>query len=171
MMKRSLVLAIAASLGAACSDPPPPKVKKPPRAAKPQVDTPQEPDSAALGAERDDYSYSPIGKRDPFRSLFEDLQKSGEEEERTPLEEFELDQLKLVGIVSRIATPYALVEDPTGKGHTLRRGTLIGRNRGRVSQIKPECVVVRERYSTYSGKTATNETEICLPKPSELNVD
>lgn len=170
-MKKLALVFLAGLLGAACSDPPPPTVKKPARPAAPKVDKAAEPTDEALADDRDDYSYSPIGKRDPFRSLFEDLGKGEDEEERTPLEQFELDQLKLVGIVSRIATPYALVEDPQGKGHTLRRGTLIGRNRGRVSQIKPECVVIRERYSTYSGKTATNETEICLPKPAELNLD
>ena len=68
------------------------------------------------------YVYSPIGKRDPFRSLFDALQQGGDSEQLTELQKFELDQLKLVAIVSNIATPYAMVEDPDAKGHTLNRG-------------------------------------------------
>jgi type IV pilus assembly protein PilP len=117
------------------------------------------------------YAYSPIGKRDPFRSLFDQLQREEQNQQLTELQKFELDQLKLVAIVSRIATPYAMVEDPTGKGHTLTRGTLIGKNWGRVAQIKPDCVVVKEEYRDYTGRKVTNKTDKCLPKPEELKVD
>ena len=117
------------------------------------------------------YAYSPIGKRDPFRSLFDQLQREEQNQQLTELQKFELDQLKLVAIVSRIATPYAMVEDPTGKGHTLTRGTLIGKNWGRVAQIKPDCVVVKEEYRDYTGRKVTNKTDKCLPKPEELKLD
>lgn len=117
------------------------------------------------------YVYSPIGKRDPFRSLFDVLQQGPETDQLTELQRFELDQLKLVGIVSRIATPYALVEDPEGKGHTLTRGKLIGKNWGRVSQITPECVVIKEEYRDYTGRKVTNKTNMCIPKPAELEVE
>jgi type IV pilus assembly protein PilP len=117
------------------------------------------------------YAYSPIGKRDPFRSLFDQLQKEEQNQQLTELQKFEIDQLKLVAIVSRIATPYAMVEDPTGKGHTLTRGTLIGKNWGRVAQIKPDCVVIKEEYRDYTGRKVTNTQDRCLPKPEELKLD
>jgi type IV pilus assembly protein PilP len=116
------------------------------------------------------YAYSPIGKRDPFRNLFE-VDDAQDTEELTELQKYELDQLKLVAVVSRIATPYAMVEDPSGKGHTLTRGTLIGKNWGQVAQIRPDCVVVREEYRDYTGRKVTNRTSLCLPKPEELKVD
>lgn len=135
---------------------------------------PPPPAAPASGAEDEAeiaYVYSPIGKRDPFRSLFDQFQQGPETEELTELQKFEIDQLKLVGIVSRIATPYALVEDPNGKGHTLTRGKLIGKNWGRVSAITPDCVIIKEEYREYTGRKVTNKTDMCIPKPADLEVD
>ncbi len=149
---------------------PPPKA---PPAPPPAPATP--PPSA--GAEGDDdvadlaYAYSPIGKRDPFRSLFDQLKLEDGAREVTELQKFKLDQLRLVAVVSRIATPYAMVEDPDGKGHTLTRGILIGKNWGRVAQINPECVVIKEEYRDYTGRKVTNKTSKCLPKPQDLKLD
>jgi len=117
------------------------------------------------------YAYSPIGKRDPFRNIFEQLAQNPDEQELTELQKFELDQLNLVAIVTRIATPYAMVEDPNGKGHTLVRGTLIGKHFGQISQIREDCVVVKEDYRDYTGRKVTNTTSMCLPKPEDLKLD
>lgn len=117
------------------------------------------------------YAYSPIGKRDPFRNLFDQLQQDEAAQELTELQRFELDQLRLVAVVSRISTPYAMVEDPSGKGHTLTRGTLIGKNWGQVSQVREDCVVINEEYRDYTGRKVTNKTSLCLPKPEELKLD
>ncbi|MEM1024898.1 MAG: pilus assembly protein PilP [Myxococcota bacterium] len=117
------------------------------------------------------YAYSPIGKRDPFRNIFEQLADGPEEQELTELQKFELDQLRLVAVVTRIATPYAMVEDPNGKGHTLVRGTLIGKHFGQIAQIREDCVVVKEDYRDYTGRKVTNSTSMCLPKPEDLKLD
>ena len=117
------------------------------------------------------YAYSPIGKRDPFRSLFEQFEQDAYAKDLTELQKFEIDQLRLVGIVSRIATPYALVEDPNGKGHTLTRGKLIGKNWGRVASISPDCVIVREEYRDYTGRKVTNTTDLCIPKPTDIAIE
>ncbi|MBX2811175.1 MAG: pilus assembly protein PilP [Myxococcales bacterium] len=127
--------------------------------------------AVALSDDEVAYVYSPIGKRDPFRSIYDEFQQDTENEQLTELQKFELDQLKLVAIVSRIATPYAMVEDPDGKGHTLTRGKLIGKNWGRVSQITPDCVVIKEEYRDYTGRRVTNQTNMCIPKPSELGLE
>lgn len=117
------------------------------------------------------YAYSPIGKRDPFRSLFDQLRREEANQQLTELQFFEVDQLKLVAIVSRIATPYAMVEDPNSKGHTLTRGTLIGKNWGRVSEINPDCVVIKEEYRDFTGRKVINKISVCLPKPEDLKLD
>lgn len=68
--------------------------------------------------------------RDPFRSF---LGRFAETTERraTPtdviLGEFAIDELKLVGIVTRITPARAMLVDPTGKGHVVHRGDFIGR--------------------------------------------
>ena len=188
---------VAALAAAACGDDAPPAASAPPSKAKSGLnrmikgaedptkappaatDTPPPPAAPATPTgEAGDadvaeiaYAYSPIGKRDPFRSLFDQLQREEQSQQLTELQKFELDQLKLVAIVSRIATPYAMVEDPTSKGHTLTRGTLVGKNWGRVAQINPECVVIKEEYRDYTGRKVTNKSSMCLPKPDELKLD
>lgn len=161
---------VAGALGACGEDAPPPKPAAPlppPPAELPEAPLESNPEEDADLA----YVYSPIGKRDPFRSLFDiNALSKGDSDIITELQTFELDQLKLVGIVSRIATPYALVEDPSRKGHTLTRGKLIGKNWGRVSQITPECVVIKEEYRDYTGRKVTNKTSMCVPKPEDIEL-
>lgn len=134
-----------------------------PGAVAPTIENEEEPDIA--------YAYSPIGKRDPFRSLFEEIGSERSSEQLTELQRYEIDQLKLVAIVSRIATPYAMVEDPEGKGHSLTRGTLIGKNWGRISAIGANCITVKEEYRDYTGRKVTNTSEKCLPKQEDLKLD
>jgi type IV pilus assembly protein PilP len=69
--------------------------------------------------------------RDPFRSY---LNKFAEEakgrivsQRQVLLAEFAVDELKLVGIVTRIVPPRAMLVDPTGKGHVVHRGDFVGR--------------------------------------------
>ena len=151
MNKRALsTFLISSALAVACSDPPPMN---------------EELEAAEVA-----YSYTPVGKRDPFKSIFEDLTPS-EPVKITELQRFQIDQLKIAAIITGRATPYAMVEDPTGKGHTLTRGTLIGKNYGRVAAINPDCVVVKEEYRDYTGRKVTNEFSMCLPKPDDTKID
>ena len=141
----------------------------PTKAPVAEKEAPTEP--TVINEENLAYVYTPIGKRDPFRSLFEQLSLEEAEQQLTDLQKYELDQLKLVAIVSRIANPYAMVEDPEGKGHSLTRGTLIGKNWGRVSAITAECIYVKEEYRDYTGRKVANKTPKCLPKPEGLKLD
>jgi type IV pilus assembly protein PilP len=43
------------------------------------------------------------------------------------LPEYSLDELKLIGIVSRIQPAKAMLLDPTGKGHVIQRGQFVGK--------------------------------------------
>ncbi|MBI2377001.1 MAG: pilus assembly protein PilP [Deltaproteobacteria bacterium] len=108
------------------------------------------------------YSYTPIGKRDPFRSIFEEVRSAGNPTTVTELQRFELDQLKLTAVITGGITPRALVEDPSGLGHTIARGTLIGRNFGRVEAVYASCVTVREDYRDYTGRKVENRASVCL---------
>ena len=165
-----LGLAGAFAVAAACSDAPAPRKK-----AGPSVPGPKSPKTSLLGSDQEApevaYAYSPIGKRDPFRSFFEEFQNEANNTDLTELQRFEVDQLNLVAIVTGRATPYAMVQDPGSKGHTLTRGTLIGKNWGRVAQITVDCVVIKEEYRDYTGRKVTNTIDMCLPKPEELKLD
>ena len=69
--------------------------------------------------------------RDPFRSFaamfVEEARDRVKSQREVVLEEFALDELALVGIVLRADPPVAMLVDPTGRGHTVKRGQFVGR--------------------------------------------
>jgi type IV pilus assembly protein PilP len=93
------------------------------------------------------------GARDPFRPMTLQTKVNGvrPRENLSPLERFELSQLKLVGIVWDAKEPRAMVEDNAGLGYTLKVGTPIGSNDGKVKAIHRNEVVIEEFYSDVSG--------------------
>ena len=115
------------------------------------------------------YSYNAVGKRDPFRSFISRMVvvDSGEDA-LGPLQVHEIDQYRLRGIVWNIGAPRALVEDPDGIGHVVDIGTLIGKNWGKVTQIKPEEIVITEEYrDPIENELIINEITMRLPDPGE----
>jgi type IV pilus assembly protein PilP len=115
--------------------------------------------------------YDPTGKTDPFEPLFQDkpvLTKKKKRKKRlpqTPLERIDLSQLRLVGIILASSGNRALVEESSGKGYVIKKGTYIGTNAGKVVKIKKETVIVEEEFEDVYGKIATRKREIKLPKP------
>jgi Tfp pilus assembly protein PilP len=85
-------------------------------------------------------------RRDPFRPFTVTAPASVRQrrENLSPLERYEIGQLKLVGIVWDIKNPTALVENTSGLGYTLRVGTPIGVNDGKVKAIRRNEIVVEE---------------------------
>jgi type IV pilus assembly protein PilP len=69
--------------------------------------------------------------RDPFRSFAksfaEEARSKVKSQREVVLDQYSVDELRLVGLVTRIQPERALVIDPTGKGHILTRGQFIGR--------------------------------------------
>lgn len=108
--------------------------------------------------------YSATGKRDPFRPLsLKPRLPQRARENLSPLERYEIGQLKLVAIVWDIKEPKAMVEDATGLGYILKMGTLIGPNEGKVKAIKPNEVVIEESLLDFYGAKKTQETSMRLP--------
>ncbi len=115
-----------------------------------------------------EYAYSPVGKRDPFRSVLDEKQgpqESGGPDTHNcgPLCKWELEQLKLVAVISGVSNPLAMVEDPNGRGYIVRRGTFVGKRNGKVTQIRAGEVVVTEIYKDQMGKPHINPVPIKLP--------
>lgn len=112
--------------------------------------------------------YSPAGKRDPFRSLALKAKAAGSRprENLSPLERFDWGQLNLVGIVWNIKEPMAMVEvmepDKVIRGYTLKVGTPIGPNEGKVKAIKPGEVVIEEFYVDSFGARKPRERSMKL---------
>jgi type IV pilus assembly protein PilP len=119
-------------------------------------------------------AYSSVGKRDPFKSFLGDLRATtGAVVTRcnTPLGRFELDQLRLVAVITGLADPLAMVEAPTGVGYAVRKGVCIGKNGGVVATIRTGEVVVTEWAMRADGTREKTETALRLPKEQSLNFE
>jgi type IV pilus assembly protein PilP len=114
------------------------------------------------------FSYSPVGKRDPFYSYLADLQNAVEaptQRTREPTETYELDQYRLTGLVTGTAQPRAMVEDPEGKGHVISIGTRLGKRGGVVTRIAGEGIIVTEEFRTPTGDKVRVPITVKLPQP------
>ena len=60
----------------------------------------------------------------------------------------------------------AIVEDATGKGYVIRKGTYIGLNSGQVVQIEKDRVMIEEESEDISGEFRIENTELKLQKPA-----
>lgn len=103
------------------------------------------------------FVYDPIGRRDPFRSFILDRLNEEGKQAKGPLEEYDLSQLAVVGVVWDAERPRALVEDPSGRGYVVSEGTAMGKNEGRVITINDNLVLVRETYVDYVGDKTTKD--------------
>ncbi len=107
--------------------------------------------------------YVSEGKRDPFRPLsMMRAAKPDPVKPQTPLQRYELGQLTLVGIISRVDPPRAMVEDSAGLGFILTPGTPIGRNGGVVTDIRERGVVVEEWHTDIIGERHRKEILMVL---------
>ena len=106
---------------------------------------------------KDGYAYDPTGKRDPFkpfRAAVSDIKKVVLE----PLQKWDLDRLKVVGILWDVRNPRAMVKDPDGALHIVTKNSKIGRNEGYVAAVREGEVVVIETKYTETG--AIKETYV-----------
>ena len=153
------ILAIVLLTGlAACSDPVAPNRGGPgPRVAPASVQVTQDDGIDPLFA---DYRYNPEGKPDPFRSFIRVSLDS--DSVTSPLERFDLSQLRVTGILWGREEPRALIRDPAGKAYVVAVGTSIGKNKGRVVRIEDNRVMVKETYVDFRDRATTKEIEMNL---------
>ncbi len=172
MRVRALTLISAAALAgaAACGEKKPP----PARPAAAPVAAPAAPAPAAGEKPAPpEWSYSSAGKRDPFRSFLAELEASGQAVATrcaTPLGRFEIEQLRLVAVVTGLDDPVAMVQAPTGVGYTVRRGACIGKNGGVVAAVRSGELVVSEWAIRADGTRDRTQTVLRLPRQPSLNV-
>lgn len=121
-------------------------------------------------------TYDPEGRIDPFEPLFKEESESPQMEAfdekrkkripQTPLERVALSQIKLSAIMRSSAGNRALVEDATGKGYVIKKGTYIGLNAGQVIQIEKDRVIIEEEIENLMGELIVQNTELKLQKPA-----
>jgi type IV pilus assembly protein PilP len=153
-----LLLAQAPSL-------PPPSAEANAAAPSPQVGSPQVMQIDGIGtiSNAEGYQYEPTGRRDPFKPFGESqatlapeiIEQLETEKPKEPLEAYDIAQFKLVGIIWNVNDPKAVVRDPGGKVHTIRKETKMGRNNGFVAAIREgEVIIVEPAVSEGGMQTA-----------------
>jgi type IV pilus assembly protein PilP len=167
----ALFLSVA-SCESGAPPPPPPvpsKSQSPSVATKTTEDTKKVEKKEPEKKEEIKYAYNPAGKPDPFKPFIQlnPVRESGRNVPLTPLQKYEISQLKLVAVIATSEGSIALVEDAAGKGYFLKKGTGIGQNEGKVTRILKDRVIVEEKYQDIFGKTKTNEVSIMLHRPEE----
>jgi len=169
-----LVALAALLLATACGKPKPAA----PAPAAPAARTPEAPKAAAPAGEGEkkpeSWSYSSVGKRDPFRSFLSENRGGGASlvtRCATPLGRFALEQFKLVAVITGLEDPVAMVQAPNGTGYTVRRGSCIGKNGGSVAAVRTGEVVVAEWATRADGTRDRTQTVLSLPKREVLNLE
>jgi type IV pilus assembly protein PilP len=121
-------------------------------------------------------SYNPKGRFNPFEPLFKEepqklevVDQKGQREKRvpqTPLERIAISQLKLSAVIRAVSGNRGLVEDATGKGYVIGKGTFIGLNSGKVTRVEPDRIVIEEEVESILGDLVIQTTELKLQKPA-----
>lgn len=99
-------------------------------------------------------AYNPKGRINPFIPLFrkeasKPKPKPGQKSSRLkgPLEKLDLLQFKLTAIYALSGQSRGgLVEEPSGKGHVVKKGDYIGLNEGKIVEIAEDKMIVQETY-------------------------
>jgi type IV pilus assembly protein PilP len=126
--------------------------------AKPNTESKATPVDLNVPKKTPEAPAAPVGldgsNRDPFRPMTLRTKVTRPTRENlSPLERYEISQLKLVAIVWDIKEPRAMVEDSAGLGYVVKAGTPIGSNDGKVKTIHRNEVVVEEFYfDDYGGR-------------------
>ncbi|BDG09025.1 pilus assembly protein PilP [Anaeromyxobacter paludicola] len=169
-----MALLCAVALVAGCKEQKKAPAAKPaaPAQAAPAAAAAQAPAAAQPAAAQ--WSYSGAGKRDPFRSFLSELETThaaGSARCTTPLGRYELEQLKLVAVVTGLADPVAMLETPGGVGYSVRPGMCIGKNGGTVAAVRSGELVVSEWTVRADGTRDKSQTVLRLPKEASLNLE
>ena len=123
------------------------------------------------------FEYDSKGKVDPFEPLFQATAKKEEKITFTPkpppkghtpgeLEKIDLSQLKLTGIVMSSTKNLGLVQETSGKGHIISKGTRIGTRGGRVSDVLKDKVIIKETLENTLGNIVVQKKELKLKNTS-----
>ena len=107
---------------------------------------------------------SPALRRDPFRPFTLNARGSPNRrrENLSPLERYELGQLKLVAVIWNTKEPTAMVEDSSGLGYLVKVGTPIGSNDGKVKAIQRDGIVIEEFHVDLYGGRKKHEVNMRL---------
>lgn len=125
------------------------------------------------------YQADKLGLRDPFRSFFEEditaekVDKSSDPEQekyaneilthnREDLEGYELDALRMVGVLENSDSMWGIVRDQQGVVHRVQVGNYVGRNFGKIINIQEDRIDVREIIKDGQGRWEERAAALAL---------
>lgn len=121
-----------------------------------------------LKVEREVYPYDPAGRRDPFTPLIEETrQKVKRKIGATPIENFDVDEIKLIAVAWDSRQFYAMITLPDKKSYTIKRGMTLGLYGGKVHDITKDSVIIREQIKDYKGNLKMKDTILRLRQEGE----
>jgi len=163
------ILFIGACALAACSQSEKVPVRSSPTASATvqQPITQATPTAKATEKAQPAYSYDTAARRDPFAPLVSKAENRERASTRPPLERYNISEFRLTGIVWGGFGYNAMIESPEGKGYFVRVGTTIGPNRGTVTRITKDNVVIEERFKNYAGEMERKQTVMQLHMKQE----
>jgi len=140
--------------------------------AKTKIPPPEIKIKDKLVEQKESEHYDSKGKIDPFTPLIQE--KPSHEDKAvvdkrpkrilTPLEKIELSQIRLVAVIIMKNRSIAMVEEASGKGYEVKVGTYIGKNQGKVFEIRESSIVVKELVKDFKGRLKERVKEIKLHK-------
>jgi type IV pilus assembly protein PilP len=122
-------------------------------------------DSLTDTGQQTTFVYDPSGKRDPFQPF--DFTPQNDGVEKTPLERYNLGQLKLTAVLEGFEQPRAIIENSVGKGFTVSKGTKIGTNNGEIVEILKDKILILETEVDFTGQKKTRTVELRLRTKDE----
>lgn len=106
-----------------------------------------------------DFRYDPTGRRDPFKSLLQLEKKQRDVSQLPPIQQFELDTVRVVGIIiDEKRGAQAMVRAPNGQTFVVRVGTIIGKNEGEVVEITLQGIRILEKFLDFMNRETRKET-------------
>lgn len=112
------------------------------------------------------YNYLTEGRRDPFKSLLLGI-KEKKTAGLTPLQQRNLGELRVIGIIWGSQGYMAMIETPDGKGFLIKEGTLVGPEGGVVNKITEDSIIIEEIYTDYYGRKKPKKTVLRLHAKEE----
>ena len=118
--------------------------------------------------EKEIYVYDPKGRRDPFMSLAQvSKPKTARKLGASPIENYDVDEIKVIAIAWDSRQYYALITLPDNKSYTIRKGMTLGLYNGKVVEITRDSIIIKEQVKDYRGQTKIKDTILKLRKEGE----
>jgi len=113
--------------------------------------------------------YTAKSRRDPFASIIVTTKAKMEKKKKSlnPLENFDVTDFKLMGIIYDGKRYYASVVLPDNKAYTLKAGMNAGLYGGKVAKITNDAIIFNEYVVDYLGVKQLKKTELKLRKEEE----